>query len=283
MTKVALVLQGGSLRSLYTAGVLDVFMENNIEFACVIGVSAGALCGANYIAKHIGNTAKINIFHSNDSNFFGIRQFLFKGSVFNFDYLFYKPIKELYPYNEEKLINSEKRFLIGATDCATGKAVYFEAHNYSELVIALRASSSMPLLCKPVNMDGILYLDGGIADPIGVHKAFSEGFDKVVLVLTRHAQYREPPLSKLNKFFIKIYNKKYPKLMATLKNRPQQYNRLIEEIEVMESENKIVVIRPSYEVKIKKLERDARKLARLYLLGRDDAREILPKVNAYIN
>jgi predicted patatin/cPLA2 family phospholipase len=283
MIKAALVLQGGTFRSLYTAGVLDVFMENKVEFACVIGVSAGALCGANYIANHIGNSAKINIFHSNDSDFCGMKQFLFKGSIINFDYLFYKPIKELYPYNEERFMNSEKKFLIGATDCATGKAVYFEKHNYSELVVALQASSSMPLLCKPVNIDGMLCLDGGIADPIGLYKAFSEGFDKIVLVLTRHAQYRTPPPSRLNELFFKIYDKKYPKLMATLRDRPQQYNRLIKEIEEMENEDKIIVIRPSYEVKIKKIERDARKLTHLYLLGRDDAREMLPKINAYIN
>ena len=283
MINAALVLEGGSLRSLYTAGVLDVLMENGIEFACVIGVSAGALCGANYIARHIGNSAKINILHSNDSNFFGIRQFLLKGSIFNFDYLFYKPIKELYPYNEEKFMNSKQRFLIGATDCVTGKAVYFEKHNYSELVIALKASSSIPFFCKPVKIDDLICLDGGVADPIGINKAFSEGFDKVVAVLTRHAGHRKQPPSGLNNILLKMYNKKYPELIATMKNRYKKYNSLIDEINVLENEGKILVLRPSREVKIKRLERDARKLTDMYFLGRDDAGRMLNKIYDYIN
>ncbi|MDR0312500.1 MAG: patatin family protein [Treponema sp.] len=280
---VALVLEGGSLRSLYSSGVLDVFMENNIEFGCVIGVSAGALNGANYIANHIGRSARINIMHSNDSNYFGIKQFLLKGSVFNFDYLFYSPIKDLYPYNEEALINSKQKFLIGATNCETGKVVYFERNNYSELVQVLQASSSMPLLSKPVNIDGFAYLDGAISDPIGVHKAFSEGYDKVVVVLTRDFEYRSKNISGIVKFLFRIFYGKYPELIATLDNYPKQYNSLLEEINKMEQEEKIFVIRPSREMNIRDIERDARKLLNLYLQGRDDARALLPRIFEYIN
>jgi predicted patatin/cPLA2 family phospholipase len=208
---------------------------------------------------------------------------LLKGSIFNFDYLFYKPIKDLYPYNENMLMNTKQKFLIGATNCTTGRAVYFEKRNYSELVIALQASSSMPLLCKPVKIDNVQYLDGGIADPIGIHKAFSEGFDKVVVVTTRHMEYRKKPPSKLHRFFFKIYNKRYPELMAVLRDRPQRYNLLIEEINEMENENKIVVVRPSHEVKLKKLEKNSRKLVDLYFQGRDDARGMLTKINDYMS
>ena len=283
IVNAALVLEGGGLRSLYSSGVLDVFMENGLEFSCVIGVSAGALNGANYIAKHIGRSARINILHSNDTNYFGIKQFLLKGSVFNFDYLFYTPIKDLYPYAEDVFMNSKQRFLIGATNCETGKAVYFERHTYADLVHTLQASSSIPLVSKPVNIDGLTYLDGAIADPIGVGKAFSEGFDKVVVILTSHLEYREKKPSNLVRFLYKTVYRKHPELITALDNYHLLYNSLIEEINKMENENKIFVIRPSHEIKIKNLERDARKLTDLYFLGRDDARMLLPKIFEYIN
>jgi predicted patatin/cPLA2 family phospholipase len=282
MINAALVLEGGSLRSLYTSGVLDVFMENDIEFACVIGVSAGALNAANYVAKHIGRSARINIMHSGDSNYFGIKQFFLKGSIFNFDYLFYTPIKDLYPYAEDVLEGSKQRFLIGATDCETGKAVYFEKKTYIELIQALQASSSIPLLCKPFKVDGLTCLDGAISDPIGVNKAFSEGYNKIVVILTRYNERKSKKPSRLVKFLYKMVYKKYPKLITSLDNNFDQYNSLIDEINKMKKENKIFVIRPSQEIKIKNIEKDARKLTSLYLLGRDDARELIPKMYEYV-
>jgi len=282
MINAALVLEGGSLRSLYTSGVLDVFMENGLEFSCVIGVSAGALNAANYVAKHIGRSARINIIHSGDSNYFGIKQFLLTGSVFNFNYLFYTPIKDLYPYAEDVLMNSKQRFLVGATNCETGKTVYFEKKNYVELIQALQASSSIPLLCKPFNIDGLTCLDGAISDPIGVRKAFSEGYDKVVVVLTKHHAHKRKKTSGLIKFLYHWIYKKYPELITSLDNNFDQYNLLIEEINQLEKENKIFVIRPSQEIKIVAIEKDARKLTSLYLLGRTDARDLITKINEYI-
>jgi predicted patatin/cPLA2 family phospholipase len=283
LLNAALVLEGGALRTLYTSGVLDVFMENNIEFSCVIGVSAGALNAGNYVAKEIGRSAKINILHSNDSNYFGLKQLLFKGSIFNFNYLFYNPIKYLYPYDENALANSQQRFFIGATDCDTGKIMYFERNNYDELVHVLQASSSIQVVCKPTKVDGKTYLDGAIADPIGVNKAFSEGYDKVVLVLTRNIEQEPAKPSKLLRFLYRVCYSKYPNLISTLNNMPNHYNSLINEINRMEQENKIFVIRPSRKIRVGNMEKDARKLVELYFQGRDDARELLPKMQEYIN
>jgi len=283
MINAALVLEGGALRSIYTSGVLDVFMENNIEFSCVIGVSAGALNAANYIAKHIGRSARINILHSNDSNYYGIKQFLLKGSAFNFDYLFYSPVKDLYPYDEDTFMATKQIFLIGATDCKTGKSVYFEKHNYTELVRALQASSSIPLLCKPVQIDDKIYLDGSIAEPIGIHKAFSEGFNKQVVILTRQYGYNKSETSRLIRYLYETKFKKYPELINSLNYYSTLYNSLTEEINEMEKENKIFVIRPSREINIKTIEKDARKLIDLYFLGREDALKLLPEMYEYIN
>jgi predicted patatin/cPLA2 family phospholipase len=283
MINTALVLEGGALRSLYTSGVLDVFMENGLEFPCVIGVSAGALNGANYIAKHIDRSAKINILHSNDSDYYGLKQLFFKKSIFNFDYLFYKPIKDLYPYNESALVNSKQRFLICATDCETSNAVYFEKNNYAELVKALQASSSIPFFCKTTNVDGKAYVDGSIADPVCVKKAFSEGYDKVVVVLTRHFEHKFKETSWLMKILYRKTYKKYPKLVPALEDNPSYYNSVINEINKMEQEKRLFVIRPSRIINTHEIEKNARKLLNLYFLGKDDARELLPKMFEYIN
>jgi predicted patatin/cPLA2 family phospholipase len=282
MHKAALVLEGGSMRTLYTSGVLDVFMENNIEFELVVGVSAGALNAGNFIAKHIGRSAKINILHSNDSNYFGLRQLLFNSCIFNFNYLFYEPLKRLYPYDENALIKSKQRLLVGTTNCKTSKSEYFERNNYNDLVMVLQASSSMPLLCKPVNLDGQMHLDGSIADPIPLKKAFSEGYDKIVVVLTRDMNYKSKQPSFFTKTLYKVYSKKYPDLIKTLMNRPKNYNSQVDEINRLEKEGKIFVLRPKNEVKVRKAEKDARKLLELYFQGRDDAREKLEQMFLYI-
>jgi predicted patatin/cPLA2 family phospholipase len=282
MIDAALVLEGGSLRSLYTAGVLDVFMENNIDFSYIVGVSAGALCAGNYIAKHIGRSAKINILHSNDSNFFGMKQLLFKGSAFNFDFLF-NTVKKWYPYDESKIDNPNRRFIIGATNCDTGEPVYFEKQEYVGLTHALQASASIPLLCKKVHIDGMDCIDGGVADPIPIRKALADEHNKVVLILTRDSKYIMKHASGRTRFLYKRVYRKYPQLIESFENRPQNYNALTEEINEMEANNKIYVIRPRNEVTIKGLERDARTLLDLYFRGRDDARELLPKMNEYLN
>ena len=279
----ALVLEGGAMRTLFTAGVLDVFMENDIKFSTVIGVSAGALTGANYIARHIGRSAKINILHSNDRNYFGIRQLLFRRNIFNFNYLFHSPIRDLYPFNEQALVNSEQRFLIGATNMITGQIEYFERHNYDDLVHVLQASSSIPLLSRPVIIDGIAYLDGAISDPIGIHKAIYMGYDKIVVISTRPYGHRRSEISRFIRFLFRISFRNFPELMAVLKNGTQAYNLLFDEINEMERENKVFVIRPSRDVNIRNLERNARRLAAFYFQGRYDARVLLPKMIEYIN
>jgi len=280
--RAALVLEGGALRSIYTSGVLDVFMENNIQFELIVAVSAGALNAGNYIANHIGRSARINILHSNDHNYYGLRQIIFKRRAFNFEYIFYSPIKDLYPYDYNAFENSKQRLLIGATNIETGEIEFFERDTYDELVHVLQASSSLPLLSQPVIINESAYLDGAISDPIPISKAFYEGYDKVVVVLTRHSEFRLPPSSRFHRFLFWFHNRRYPKLMETMRNRPQKYNSLIEEINLMEKNNHIFVIRPSRELNIRTLEKDARKLFELYMLGRDDTRDLLTNMKKFI-
>ena len=177
MLQAALVLEGGALRSLYTSGVLDIFLDHGIEFSCVIAVSAGAMNAANYISKQKGRSARINIIHCNQSGYYGLKQFFLKGNAFNFEYLLHHPINDLYPYDDKALAASKQTFYIAATDCQTGKIVYFRGKDsYEGLVPYLKASSSLPVLSKMIDIDGRLYLDGGLSDPVGIGKAFQEHY-----------------------------------------------------------------------------------------------------------
>jgi len=282
MINAALVLEGGSLRTVYSSGVLDVFMENDLEFAGIVGVSAGALNAGNYMAHEIGRSAKINILHSDDPHYFGIWRLITTRSIFNYDYLFYSPMKDTYPYNEQALMNSTKRLFVGATELSSGKIKYFERQNYDDLVHVLQASSSIPLLSKPVNINGELYLDGAIADPIGLLKAKAEGYDKIVVVSTRPEGYKKQFVSWFIRTLYGIFYRKYPALRTALNNAPQAYNDIQNKINQLESNGQIFVIKPSRNIKIKHLERDARKLTDLYLLGRDDTLKALPRLREYI-
>lgn len=283
MINAALVLEGGSLRCLYTAGVLDLFMEKNIEFSCVIGVSAGALTAANYISKQKWRTAQINVLHSCDDNYYGLKQLILKRNAFNFDYLFENPINQLYPYDSNRLLETKQKFYVAATDCRTGQVEYFKVGNdYSRMTDYLRTSSSIPLISQMAKVDGQFYLDGGIAAPIGIEKALVEGFEKIVVVSTREKQFVKKDNSMIIKLLFRILYRKYPCLLKALNNIPNTYNDIQNRISEMELENKIFVIRPENLGKIRSVEKDARKLIKLYFQGLKDADDNLQSMMEYL-
>ena len=283
MNQTALVLEGGAMRSIYAAGVLDILMENNIEFPYVIGSSAGNLIAANYVAKHIGRSARINILHSNDPNYFGIRHFIkSRGNIFNFNYLYHTPINDLYPYNVELLQETKQRFIITATNCITGMPIYFEKNKYNEMTEALTASCSLPIISKIVKIDGYQCLDGGISIPIAIDKAIIDGNMKIVVVLTRNVDFRkkENPLL-LNLAFRAVY-RKYPALVQRLIDLPSCYNQLLEKVITLENEGRIFVVRPSMPLNVSRTEQNARKLMSAYLMGRDDMKSSMSDMIEYI-
>jgi len=283
MIQGALVIEGGAMRSLYATGALDVLLENRIEFPYVIGSSAGTLIAANYVAKHIGRSARINIIHSNDPNYFGVRQFIKSGgNIFNFDYLYHSPINDLYPYDMDALHTTKQRFIITATDCKTGLPIYFEKRKYEEMTEALTASCSLPLLSKIVDLDGYECLDGGISAPVALNKAIEDGNQKIVIILTRDLKYRKRGHSPLIKLLFKIVYRKYPALFRSLVDMPYRYNQLVEEITTLESAGKIFVIRPKIPLDVSRTETNARKLLSAYYLGREDMKDSLDKMMNYL-
>lgn len=279
MINAALILEGGALRSVYAAGVLDFFLEKDIIFEYVLGVSAGALTAGNYISGQIGRTAKINIDYVNDPRYFGISHLFKEGSIFNLNFLFDEPVGDWMPYDEEAFMNTKQRYIIATTNCLTGMQDYFETRNYKELANILTASSALPILFKTAYINGIPYIDGGVSDAIPFKKAVEDGYKKIVVILTRPADYIDRENKILNQAF-RIYYHKYPNVINKLCTMSQRYNNLLKQIERLEKDGKIFVIRPTTSLKVKRVERNKNKLRLLYLEGKEDARQ---KINDMMN
>lgn len=282
MENGALILEGGSLRSLFTSGVLDVFMEHDLYFSDVTGVSAGALTGSNYVSRQPGRTAKINIGFVNDRRYLGVNNLLRHHEIFNFDFLFNEIGRNILPMDFETFNKSPMRFTAVATNLETGEAEYFEKSTCSDIFAAVRASSSMPVLSKAVLLDGKLYLDGGCAMAIPYQRALNQGFEKIVLVLTREQGYRKlytprPVLRAYAQYF-----RHYPNFFRALYNIPQRYDRQQREIDRLEAAGRIFVIRPQHPVDVSHTERDTKKLTALYEHGRHEAERQLDALRAYL-
>lgn len=282
MTEGALVLEGGSLRGVFTAGVLDVFMEQGIEMSYVNGVSAGSMCGMSYVSKQIGRTIKVDLDYVNDKRFLSFRNMVKNRSIFNFDFLFGELCDTLVPFDYDTFWKSQQTFEVVATRCKTGKPEYFEKSSCDDFVSAVKASSSIPILSGMVSVKGKKYLDGGCSMPIAYQRAIDLGYKKIVVVLTREHGFRKSQLDKWTKRGYERYFAPLPEFMKALKEVPDRYNQMQEEIDRLEEEGKIYVIRPDKHVTVQRTEKDKRKLEALYEDGCRLAEEHMGKLKEYL-
>lgn len=282
MQDITLILEGGALRSLYTSGVLDVLMKYNVEANCVMGVSAGALTGMNYISKQPKRTAKINIENCNNSKYIGLKALRKERGLIGYDYLFNDISKEKYPFDFETFKNSNQKFISVVTNCEEGKTEYVEKEDckgdIEEVFKVVQASSSMPLCSKMVKIGNNHYLDGAVTMPIPIDYALKNKYNNIVVVLTRDRNYRKPEISKRMKSLYKHVYGKYPKLVEKLCTMPERYNKIKEEINELERKGKIIVIAPSKPVNVSRLEKDKEKLKALYEEGTRDMEENINKI-----
>ncbi|WP_411681950.1 patatin family protein [Clostridium thailandense] len=281
MNNVGLVLEGGGMRGLYTSGVLEFFMEKDLYFNYVIGVSAGACNAASYISKQKGRNLKVNTGFLNNWRYMSIRNLILKKSFFGMDFIFKEIPDEHVKFDYETFHDAKCEFLVGVTDCKTGKPVYFNKNDIKrDGFEVLRATSSLPLLSPIVNLKGYELLDGGISDSIPIAKSIEDGNDKNIIILTRNKGYRKSPLKFTN--LIKMKYKKYPLLIETMLNRYKKYNDTLDYIEELEKEGKAIVIRASKEIKVDRLERNSEKLHKLFQNGYDDTKNIYKKIMNFI-
>lgn len=282
MTEGALVLEGGSLRCVFTAGVLDVLTEQGIQLSYVNGVSAGTMAGMNYLSGQAGRMLRINQEYLHDKRYMGFESLVKKRLVFNFDFVFGELSKELIPFDYQGFFNSPQKFEVVATRCRTGKPEFFEKSECPEMIKAIQASCSMPLLSRMVTVDHKKYLDGGISLPIAYQRAMDLGYEKVVLILTRHRGFRKKPLDALTKRAYRRYFEPLPNLLESLFEVPDRYNRMQEEIDELEAAGRIFVIRPEKPVEVSRLERDVRKLEALHREGREIAERRAKELKTFL-
>lgn len=260
-----LILEGGGMRGVFTCGVLDCFMDNEIRFPYSIGVSAGACNGLSYVSRQRGRAKFSNIDLLKKYNYIGIKYLITKGNIMDFDLLFDTFPNEIIPYDYEVLSKSEQRFEMVTTSCKTGEACYFEErHNPDRVIDVVKASSSLPFVCPISYVDGEPMLDGGIADSIPIMRARELGFDNNVVVLTRNKGYRK---SEREMKIVNLFYRKYPALRRAIMMRNKIYNEQIEMVEKMEDAGEIVVIRPERPIEVGRMERDTKKLLALYEEG----------------
>ena len=267
-----LVLEGGGLRGVFTCGVLDYFMDNGIRFPFTIGVSAGACNGLSYMSGQRGRAKASNIDLMEKYHYVGFKYLFTQKCIMDFKLLFEEFPEKIIPYDYDAYFSNPDRFVMVTTNCITGKAEYFEEKTSQERIMDIvRASSSLPFVSPISYVDGIPMLDGGIADSIPVEYAMSQGYEKLVVVLTRNRGYRKKagsmPLAKA------VY-RKYPALQKALSERNAIYNRTMDLIERLEDEGRITVIRPLKPVDVSRMEKDTDKLRALYQEGYDIAEKI---------
>ncbi len=281
--KTGLVLEGGGMRGAYTAGVLDYLMEKDIRFPYVIGVSAGANNGANYVADQRDRNQKVFVEMVKDDRYAGIKNLIKDGSYFGMDFIFKKLPDEIVPFDYDTFANSDTVFKAAVTNCNTAEPEYFKANDYDPRFFGqriLRASSSIPLIAKPVKIFGKYYYDGGIADPIPLEKAMEDGYEKNVIVLTKHKGFRLK--QRRSSILFKLLIRDYPQLVDKLRKRYKIYNDTMDLIEKMEKQNKVFVFRPQRDLNMHGLEVNPEVLLQLYKRGRKETKAKFDKFSDWI-
>jgi len=282
MKNSCIVLEGGGLRGAFTSGVLEYFLDEELNFDRVIGVSAGACVGASYLSKQKGRNRKVNVEYPSDKRYMGFHHLITTGSYFNMKFVFGELPTKLVPFDEKAFFNNPAEFDVITTSLNSGDSVIFTKEEIANIGIdkVLIASSSIPLLSQSVNIDGQLFYDGGVADSIPVKYALSK-HEKAVVVLTRPRGYRKEKLS--NRLLYEVAFRKYPEFLAVLLNRNDEYNKMLDFCDQMEKEGKLFIIAPSPEFSIGRTEQNLEKRINLYNHGYMLIRKEFENLELFLN
>ena len=278
----SLILEGGTFRPIFSAGVMDALLDNNIMFPYCIGVSAGITNGVSYISKQKKRNLDILMTYRNDKRYLGLRNFLKCKSLFGLDFVYGEIPNKLSPFDMETYQKYEGKILVGVTNAITGKTEYFDGKELDDNCSILRATCAIPLFFPAIKINDSYYYDGGLCDPVPIKKAIDDGNEKHLIILTRPKEYRKD-LSKGNIIVSKLFRKKYPNLKEPLLTRHNHYNETIRFCEELEAQGKAVIIRPTLEQSIESFEKDVNKLRDGYNNGYKMAIENLDKIKELFN
>ena len=282
MEKVALVLQGGGTRGAFTSGVLDLFMEHGLEFDAVLGVSAGALNGQNFVSKQIYRNKWCSTVLMQDKKFLSPKNIFKYKSLFNFDYYFKEGEKD-FPFDEKAFFSNPTRYFACATNCLTGEPIYFEKGVCSDMIKAVVASSSLPLVSAPVMVEDTPCLDGGVVVVVPLRKAIELGYKKIVVVLTRDKGFRKRKTPNTQKAAAALLYGKYRKFLKAFNRQHEIYNEILDEVESMGDKKEILVIQPEEPINIGHTNLKVEVIEDLYNKGYNVAKKHIEEVKKYIN
>ncbi|WP_281280013.1 patatin-like phospholipase family protein [Alteribacter natronophilus] len=280
---VGLVLEGGGMRGMYTAGILEYFLENDWHFPYVIGVSAGACNAASYVSKQIGRNEKVTIGYCKHPDYISYKRWFTRGELFGMDLIFDRiPNKEVF-FDFDAFFNSEQKFLVGTTDCETGEPVYYEKNEVGDSFLnILRASSSLPFVAPVTSYGDKMLMDGGISDPIPLSRSIMDGNRKHVVVLTQQDGYLKKPLSR-GKWLLRRKYRNQPGLVKAVEGRSVVYNRAIEEVKQAEKAGNAFVFRPDELMGVSRIEKREERLTELFRHGYEHARNRAEELQAFLS
>lgn len=278
--KKGLILEGGSMRGMFTAGVLDVMMEHHIEIDGIIGVSAGAAFGCNYKSNQPGRVIRYNTKYSRDPRYCGLGSLIKTGDFYGVDFCYHEIPEKLDLFDEESFCNSPIEFYVTCTDIETGEPVYHKCEKTTDENIEwIRASASLPLVSRIVSVDGKKLLDGSISDSIPLEYFKSIGYDRNIVILTRPEGYVKKKDSLLP--LMHLILKKYPKTLTTMANRHITYNKQLQYIWEDVKNGNTLVICPDEALPIGRTERDPEKLRAVYEIGRSTASKRIEEIKIF--
>lgn len=278
--KKGLILEGGAMRGLFTAGVIDVFMEENIVFDSMIGVSAGAAFGCNFKSGQIGRARRYNIKYCRDKRYCSFYSLITTGDLYGADFCYRKLPEELDIFDNEAFEKNPMDFYVVCTDMKNGKPVYKKVESAKESLEWIRASASLPLVSRPVLINGERYLDGGISDSIPLKYFENIGIEKNIVVLTRPKGYKKGKTGLMP--VIKRVLKDSPEMVKAIENRHIMYNGQTAYIEEKEKKGEVIVIRPSVPLPVKRTEKNPENLDTAYRMGREEALKRLDEIKEYL-
>lgn len=279
--KTGLVLEGGGMRALFTAGVLDALLDvKELDIDGIVGVSAGALFGVNYVSGQKERAIRYNKKYASDKRYMGFHSWITTGNAVNKEFAFYELPFKLDIFDQEKFKKSKIDFYVVMTNVENGKSEYVLIKDVFEQMEYLRATSALPFASKIIEINGKKYLDGGISDSIPIDYCENLGYDKIIVILTRPENSHKE--DKLN-FLYKLVYRKYPNLVERLVHMRKDYEVVLKKIKDLENENKIFVIRPPKAIKVGRLEKNENKIQNAYDVGLNTGKKEIDDLLKYLN
>ena len=279
---IGLVLEGGGNRGAYSAGVLDVLCRNDIYIPVTYAVSAGGCNAMSYLSKQIKRNFRIYTEYAADKRYCSLRNLMKTGCMFGYDFIFGEIADKLIPFDYEEFDRTTMKLFLCSTNVETGEAVFIDNKGLSKDLTPLVATASLPVVSNIVEYKGMKLLDGGVASPIPIDKAISDGITRNIVVLTRDKEYVKKDKPDFPLIYLRHKYKKYPQFVQAMIDRPKVYNRQRELCYSEQEAGRAIVIQPSKPIKIKRSCKDPEILEEIYNLGVKDATERLPEINRFI-